>query len=65
MSTNVQLLRPREAAKLLGVSRATLYRLLDDVTLPLPRPVKLTKQCVAWREFELREWLDIKQMLGV
>jgi prophage regulatory protein len=60
---SAQLLRPRQAAKMLGVSRSTLYRLAADRTFP--RPVKLTKQCVAWRESELREWVEIRQLLGV
>ncbi len=60
---SAQLLRPRQAAEMLGVSRSTLYRLAADATFP--RPVKLTKQCVAWRESELREWVEIRQLLGV
>ena len=34
-----QLMRPAAAAAMIGVSMATLYRMIDDGTLPKPIPV--------------------------
>jgi prophage regulatory protein len=48
---------------MLGVSRSTFYRIAANTTFP--QPVRLTRQCVAWREAELREWLEIRQLIGV
>lgn len=49
------LLRPKDAARFLGISRSTLYR-HNDMGL-LPRSVKIGG-CRGWRVEELRRWLD-------
>jgi prophage regulatory protein len=45
------LLKPKEAARLLGLSRSGLYRRLDDPGFP--RPVRLGPRTVRWRRTEL------------
>lgn len=67
MSTT-QLLRPRQVAERLGVSRATLYRMMRAAgagPLPFPRPFKLSPQCVVFRASEVDEWVEIKRLLGI
>jgi len=57
--TDIQMVRPAQAAALLGVHRATLYRWVRDGALP--PPVKLgsrTKnRCSAWRLGDLRAFI--------
>jgi len=54
-----QLVRPRDAARLLGVSPATLWRL---ARLPeFPVPYRLGLQAVAWSAPELRAWLETRR----
>lgn len=48
------LLKPHEAAGLLGISRATFYRLHSSGRLPLP--VRLGRSA-RWRSMELRAWV--------
>ena len=46
----------RDAARLLGISRAQLYRLHSSGRLP--RPVYLGGRAPRWYVEELRAWLD-------
>jgi predicted DNA-binding transcriptional regulator AlpA len=48
-------LRAKDAARFLGISRATLYRY--DARGVIPRSVKIGR-CRGWRVEELRRWLD-------
>ncbi len=41
------ILRPRDAAVYTGLTRSSLYRLVESGDLP--RPIKLTKQSSGWR----------------
>ncbi len=45
-----------EVAKLLGISRAQVWKLLSAGKLPLP--VRLGTKAPRWRVHELRAWLD-------
>ncbi len=49
------LLKPADAARLLGISRATFYRLHSSGHLPLP--VRLGRS-VRWRSGELKAWVE-------
>ncbi len=49
-------IRPKQAASLLGISLATLYRLVWRGKLPKPR--KITSRTVGWRLAELRQFLE-------
>ncbi len=42
--------------ELTSLGKSTIYRLIADNKFP--RPVKLTERRVAWRETDLRDWLD-------
>lgn len=48
-------IRRPEVELLTGLSRSTIYRMMD--TGEFPKPIKLTKKAVAWREAEILEWL--------
>ena len=48
------LLNARQAATLLGVSMASLYRYQNEAKLPAPVRVG---RSVRWREDELRQWI--------
>lgn len=50
------LLRRDEVLDLLGISKSTLYRWIDDGRLP--EPIRLGPNVPAWREGDLRDWLD-------
>ena len=49
------LLKPGEAAQLLGISRSVFYRLHSSGRLPLP--VRLGRS-TRWRSRELTAWVD-------
>jgi prophage regulatory protein len=54
-STNDRLLRLPELVRMIGVSRATIYRYIDSGRLP--QPVKLSTRCIAWRASEITAWM--------
>lgn len=51
-----QLLRRPKVEALTGLSRTTIYTMMDLGTFP--RPVRIGKRAVAWREVDLDDWLD-------
>jgi prophage regulatory protein len=53
----MNLLRPTEAAKILGVSKSTLYAWLDTGILPV-RPIRMGVRATAFRSDELEAWLE-------
>jgi prophage regulatory protein len=53
---NERLLRFREVAARVGLSRTTIYKLMG--ARKFPRPLKLSAQCVAWKETELDAWIE-------
>lgn len=53
---NQQILRAQQACALLGLSRATLYRMIDKGTFP--RPVRLSDRTVGWPAGVVYEWIS-------
>ena len=53
-----RLVRLRELVKLLGISRANVYRLMKIGKFP--RSIKLTERTVVWRLSELEAWIQEK-----
>ena len=47
-------LRRPAVQDLTGLSRSTIYRLMEDGAFP--RPVRLSPRTVAWRESDLTAW---------
>ncbi len=54
-SVSERLLRLPELIRLIGISRATIYRYIGNGRLP--PPVKLSTRCVAWRASEITAWM--------
>lgn len=50
------ILRKKAAADYVGLSESTLDNKLKEGTFP--RPMKLGKRAIGWRETTLRDWLD-------
>lgn len=50
-----RLLRWRDVSKLTGMSRSSIYRDPD-----FPKPIKLGDRMVAWREQDIRDWINGK-----
>ena len=50
-----RMIRVRELLKLMGVSRATLYRMLACGLFP--KPQKISIRCIGWRESIVHGWI--------
>lgn len=50
--------RRPDVEQLVGLSRSTLYAMMADGAFP--KPVRLGKRAVGWRERDLRDWLDTR-----
>lgn len=51
-----KLLRRTDVESLTGLSRTSIYRMMERGEFP--RPVRIGPRAVAWREHELSEWMD-------
>jgi prophage regulatory protein len=56
------LLRCKEVVQRTGLSRTTIWRLVKDGAFPAP--LVIGRQRVAWREDELRTWLEAAPRRG-
>lgn len=52
-------LRIKEVIHLTGLSRASIYRAMDDGSFPLS--VRLTKKSVGWKDVEIYEWMNSRK----
>ena len=52
----VRLLRRREVEKIVGLTRSTIYRHMEQGDFP--RPVALTPRSVRWRSDEVAKWVE-------
>ncbi len=50
------LMGPDELADLLRVSKATVWRLREN--LKLPPAITLTSQCIRWRRSDVQAWIS-------
>ncbi len=55
------LLRPRECARVLGISTTSLWRWSRDPAMDFPTAIRLGKNSVAFDEFEVRVWLATRR----
>ena len=53
----MQFLSVKEVLEKIGVSRATLYRWIDDKELGFPQPAKLRKR-IFWDSQQLEKWMQ-------
>ena len=51
-----RLLRRRQVEKITGLSRSSIYRLMQDGEFP--RPVKVGPAAVRWRASDITAWLE-------
>jgi prophage regulatory protein len=61
--SNQTLVRPREAAAMLGISRKHLYALADQPNFP--KRIHVSDRAVGWRIADLEAWIDSKAEGGV
>jgi len=54
MST--QILRMREVIQRIGLSRSTIYKLMENNDFP--KPMKLGSQAIGWRDTEIEAWIE-------
>jgi len=50
-------IRPSEIPKLYGISRSTVYRLINKQEFP--KPTKLSARCVGWPKTTLDEYFNL------
>ena len=51
-------LRRSQLEEKLGLTRSTIYKLMQDNEFP--RPIKIGRRAVGWPEKEVNAWLDAK-----
>ena len=54
------LLSIQDVLRMIGISRRTLYRMMEDNEFP--RPYKITNSRIAWKKQQLVEWLSKLQL---
>jgi len=55
-----RIVRPTEAAAILSVSKATLWRMRRRGEIP--EPIRVSRGAVGWRQTTLRDWLDRREV---
>ncbi|MBV0932028.1 helix-turn-helix transcriptional regulator [Marinobacterium weihaiense] len=56
----IELLRTKQAAAYIGVSRTGLWR-LEQTDPTFPRKIVLSSRCVGWRKSSLDAWMASKE----
>jgi predicted DNA-binding transcriptional regulator AlpA len=56
------MLRPKEWPPIVGISIATIYRMIESGEFP--KPTKLGKQAVGLRKSQLEAWIKQRETLG-
>ena len=54
-----RLMRRPDVQNVTGLSRSTIYAMMAEGTFP--KPVKLGKRAVAWREADVKAWLESRE----
>ena len=55
---NDMLLRRQEVERIVGLSRSSIYRLMQDEDFP--RPVRVGRSAVRWRASDIKAWLETR-----
>ncbi len=58
MVSSEKLLRLPEVIQIVGLSRSTIYLLMQNENFP--QPIKLTSRSVAWPQSRVESWIDNK-----
>jgi prophage regulatory protein len=53
-----KILRLPEVCDAVGVRRSAIYSMLRHGEFPAP--LRVSRQCIGWRESTIREWLDAR-----
>ena len=61
MST--QILRMRDVIKRIGLSRSTIYKLMENNDFP--KPMKLGSQAIGWRDADIEEWIQKRPQAAI
>ena len=51
-----RLLRLRDVERITGMSRASIYRLMQDGDFP--RPVKIGSTAIKWKQSDIAAWIE-------
>ena len=51
-----KIIKIKEVLEFCCISRSTVYRLIEEDKFPAP--VRLSKQCRAWRIKDIEDWLE-------
>ena len=54
-----RLLRPRDVAARIGLSKVTIYRL--ERAGQFPKSIQLSRGAIAWRETDIEQWIDQRE----
>lgn len=57
--TDLQIIRPAELSRRLGVSAQTIYRM--EKRGEIPKRIKISKRAAGWLESDIREFLESKR----
>ena len=57
-----RLLTSKQIATETGISRSTIYRLLQNGAFP--KPVRIGPRCTRWPESDIRQWLAERKASG-
>ena len=66
LPARLEILRVDHISEVLGVSRNTIWRWLQDVEVGFPRPIRLGSKgskAIGWRRSEFFEWLENRPLL--
>ena len=55
----MQMFRRPLVEKITGLSKSSIYAMVADGSFP--RPIRLGKRAVAWREQDIREWMESRK----
>ncbi|GGE41418.1 helix-turn-helix transcriptional regulator [Actibacterium pelagium] len=58
----MRILRRPEVEARIGLSRSTLYKMMSDGDFP--RPIRLGKRAVGWRESDIEDWQSNLTLIG-
>lgn len=59
----MQYIKIKELAQMIPVSRATIWRMATDGRLP--RPIRFSDRCTAWRKADIDKWLADRERAAV
>ncbi len=61
-ATPDRILRPKQVAEMLGVSRTQLWRIENNHKLNFPPKLELSSRCKGWRLSDIEHWLQTQSI---